>query len=343
MRNRLVWISLLCLVTASAAQAATVRIPALAGGRAKVQLVDQETRTPIIGFDGPEWATAYEALAMDTAQSITLTPTADIATVAARATCYLVTASASGGRGWSECVQVAEVAEVQELRDLVGASGIDPADITAGQVLTNAERAALDAANDPSGANAIATMADLLGPLTPSALTLTNTVWDDLRFPAQAINPVGSAAPPSVDTADGTLLFSATQTNVIAGIAQLPHKWAEGTAVYPHVHWSPTTTNVGNVAWRVEYEAQDIGGTFVGFTASDTLEASDGTAEKHQIHSLAAAGIDMTGKKVSTIIKWKLSRIGGDGTDTFTGSARLLELDFHYEIDSLGSSAETVK
>lgn len=119
MRNRLVWISLLCLVTASAAQAATVRIPALAGGRAKVQLVDQAAQTPVIGFEGPEWATAYEGLSLDTAQTITLTPTEAIATVESRPTCYLITVTTTGAAA-AFCVAVPDSQEIQDLASLAG-------------------------------------------------------------------------------------------------------------------------------------------------------------------------------------------------------------------------------
>lgn len=40
--------------------------------------------------------------------------------------------------------------------------------------------------------------------------SVTFDVWDDLRFPAQGINPAGAADAPTVDTATrpGTLLFS---------------------------------------------------------------------------------------------------------------------------------------
>lgn len=57
--------------------------------------------------------------------------------------------------------------------------------------------------------------------------------WDDLRFPAQGINPAGAASPPAVDEVltsfTGTLLFSGSQENVIAGVAQMPHSWSPGT------------------------------------------------------------------------------------------------------------------
>lgn len=174
-------------------------------------------------------------------------------------------------------------------------------------------------------------------------LYLTNTYWDDLRFPVQGINPAGSAAPPTVSNVDGTLEFSASTTNIIAGIAQLPHSWKTGTAVEAHIHWCPTNTNTGNVFWRFEYEIQPINGVFVGYgTPADTLDAGAGVAETHQIHELAE--IDASGiTTVSAIIKWKLSRIGGDATDTYNAVARLLELDFHYQIDGFGSQEEYTK
>ena len=39
----------------------------------------------------------------------------------------------------------------------------------------------------------------------------------------------------------------------------------------------------------------------------------------------------------------KLSRIGGDASDTYGADARLLEFDIHYQINTLGSELEFVK
>ena len=51
----------------------------------------------------------------------------------------------------------------------------------------------------------------------------------------------------------------------------------------------------------------------------------------------------MSGHKLSCIIKWKVSRIGGDGTDTYAADAKLLEVDFHYQIGSIGSGEQFTK
>lgn len=172
-----------------------------------------------------------------------------------------------------------------------------------------------------------------------------NIVWDDLRFPAASINPVGSPSPPTLDTADpfsGTLLFSASATNSVAGQAQLSHAWKEGSEIIPHIHWCPTSTGTGNVLWRLQYQISDVNGTFPGsYTILDVLDAGDGVTNKHQIASFSP--IVMTGKSLSCVILWKISRIGGDGTDTYASTARFLEFDIHYQIDGNGSRQEYIK
>jgi hypothetical protein len=115
----------------------------------------------VIGFEGPEWATAYENLDLTAEAVVELTPTADIATNDGTATGYLITATTTGQRGWSCCVQVPDSLTDVELVTLVGAAAIDPDDITAGLILTADERAALDAATAMDADNPIATIADV--------------------------------------------------------------------------------------------------------------------------------------------------------------------------------------
>ena len=98
----------------------------------------------------------------------------------------------------------------------------------------------------------------------------------------------------------------------------------------------------GNVLWRLEYKIANIDGTFpAALTPLDVLDAGDGVADKHQMASFAS--IAMTGYTVSCMLLILLSRIGGDGTDTYTGTAKLNEFDIHYQVDSLGSVEEYTK
>jgi len=166
--------------------------------------------------------------------------------------------------------------------------------------------------------------------------------WEDLRFPAAGINPAGSAAPPTVDTATGRLSFAPGAINVIAFQAQMPHAWLEGSSIEVHVHWSPSNTDNKRVLWRFEYKVANIGETFPGaFTPIDTLDNADGIADKHQLHDIGM--IAMVGKTLSCMLLCKLTRVGTDATDDFTGDALLCEIDFHHQVNTLGSRQETIK
>lgn len=173
-------------------------------------------------------------------------------------------------------------------------------------------------------------------------LTFTDTVWDDLRSPATAINPPGQVSDPDWDNTNGGWLFDAAGTEVLWLIVQMPHGWKEGTAIRPHIHWMPTNTNTGNVLWRMEYKWTNVHGTDAGtFSTLNVLDAGDGTALKHQIAGFEE--IDGTGKTLSSMLSIKLSRIGGDVTDTYNADALLKEFDIHYQMDALGSDEEYVK
>jgi hypothetical protein len=92
----------------------------------------------------------------------------------------------------------------------------------------------------------------------------------------------------------------------------------------------------------MEYKWVSIGATTPGsFTTVPLLDAADGVILKHQIASFGA--VSGVGQTLSSIISIKLSRIGGDGTDTYGADALLKEFDIHYEIDTMGSREELVK
>lgn len=168
--------------------------------------------------------------------------------------------------------------------------------------------------------------------------------WDDLRFPAAGINPPGQASDPDIDTTNGGLLFAAAGTEIVAFQAQMPHAWKEATSIQPHVHWQKTTSASGNVLWRFEYKMAPIGAVMdAAFTALDvtTTVAStpdNDTADEHLISSFGE--IDMTGREISDMLVCKLSRIGGDASDTYGADVRLIEADIHYQTDYPGGSRQ---
>jgi hypothetical protein len=168
--------------------------------------------------------------------------------------------------------------------------------------------------------------------------------WDDLRFPAQGINPAGAADAPAVDNVlsgfPGTLLFAGNQENVIAGVAQMPHAWRAGSAIRPHIHWSKPVGSASAVAWEFYHRQlgfpSDVAAAWVGPIAGTIAEGTPTVADSHIITSFGE--IAMTGKRESSCICWQIRRQGG--TDADNGTARLYEFDIHYLVDKQGTSSE---
>jgi hypothetical protein len=168
--------------------------------------------------------------------------------------------------------------------------------------------------------------------------------WEDLRFPAQGINPTGSAAPPGTGE-DGTLLFrGSVGVEIVAGVAQMPHGWDEGTTISPHVHWSKTTSAAGGVVWQFRYRIASVGDTLTDW--SDWADGTDevGPTDVAYTHSLASfPDLDMTGFGISCMILWQLQRDPLAAGDTYGADAALWEFDIHYQQDQPGSRREFLK
>lgn len=170
--------------------------------------------------------------------------------------------------------------------------------------------------------------------------------WDDLRFPAVGINPPGSIRDADRDTSDtvyaGTLLYDADVEEMTAGQAQMPHSWKEGSTIHPHIHWAPTDASSGNVIWQLDYDIANVSGNFAGSYSTITITGVvENDPTKHQL--LEFGTIDMSGYSLSTMILWRISRIGDSGDDTYSEEARLFEFDIHYQINSYGSRQEYIK
>jgi len=171
-----------------------------------------------------------------------------------------------------------------------------------------------------------------------------DTFWDNIRVPMSAVK-LGQTNPPGWITFNGgdlvVLGFDDARKENVYFTVQLPHSYKEGTDLEAHIHWSPITTNGGNVMWDLEYQWANISATFPASTVVPLVDAADGTAWKHQIHEMTS--IDGTGKELSSMLVCRLSRLGADGGDTHVGDAALLGVDFHYQIDAPGSYTEYTK
>lgn len=165
--------------------------------------------------------------------------------------------------------------------------------------------------------------------------------WEDLRFPAQGINPVGGAAPPAVGTT-GLLEFSGNVDNIIGGFAQMSHMWVEGSTVRPHLHLIVPASNAGtNSRWLFEYNRGNLEGDFElaykSFYSLPVVTAPN--PERVTKHLLVEFGnLPMSGYTHSAGIQWQITRLSNsDALDDDTGIWVLAEFDIHYQLDRTGT------
>lgn len=176
------------------------------------------------------------------------------------------------------------------------------------------------------------------------------TTWDDFRVEASIVKPGATAPSYKAFGPSGNLqalMFEAGHHDEAMFEMQMPHNWKLGTNIYPHVHWTPTTADAGNVVWELEYAWCNIGDAFGAPSnmASDAT-AAGGIAWMHKLTYLKSGGnnyIDGTGKTLSSMLVCRIHRNSNSGSDTLNKDVALLEVDFHYQIDSLGSDEELVK
>jgi hypothetical protein len=179
---------------------------------------------------------------------------------------------------------------------------------------------------------------------TPWSAGEDNLLWDDLRTPLSSAR-IGVNAPTLANFRDGlyALRFDAGTMNEAFLEAQLPHGWAEGTEIRPHVHWSPgNSTNTGSVVWKLEYTWANAvnppGNTWPASSTLTVTQAATGTAYAHQIADLG--GIDGTGFRISSVLVCRLYRDASNAADTFTGGAFAISFDIHHQLESDGSVTE---
>ena len=184
-----------------------------------------------------------------------------------------------------------------------------------------------------------------------SFTTITFTPrWDDVRIDATTAKIGGVRVPDFAKFRNDGLgsvgvyayMFDGTNADELFFSVQLPHSYDEGTDLKPHVHWSPMTAGSGNVVWGLECSTAPLNGTFPATSFSTVTTGAGGTQYKHQVASLSP-DISGSGLGISSVLLCRLYRNGPSGSDTFAGDAALLEIDFHYQMDSIGSANETSK
>jgi hypothetical protein len=171
---------------------------------------------------------------------------------------------------------------------------------------------------------------------SPPVLTGEGTVWDDLVF-QMTQTPAGK---PDFDTTNNGLLFPNNNVNEIIYInVQMPHCWKEGSTIYPHVHWHQA--NSATPVYKIDYRWIEMGAAVPSWTTGYTMSTKAYPYTSGTIHQLSSnsTGISGVGHTLSSILQIKLYR----NDSAYSGDTLVTSFDIHYEIDSMGSSAEYTK
>lgn len=180
-------------------------------------------------------------------------------------------------------------------------------------------------------------------------LELQNVVYDDLRITAGSFDRPGTSDPAMVVYAPGggavsTYLPEFQVDDIVSFVVQLPHGYKTGQDIKVHVHWTPGANGVtesGNkVGWKVDWTWANIGGAFGAMATADCSDACNGVDHEHNMSPEVT--ITGSGKSISSMLICNLKRTDTGTDDTWVGAASgqlpmVLEVDFHFPIDTIGS------
>ncbi|WP_159951604.1 hypothetical protein [Polaribacter septentrionalilitoris] len=181
------------------------------------------------------------------------------------------------------------------------------------------------------------------------------TRWEDLQVPVSSVNIKKVASEPKWDDFIGSISLlwfeEGEELQSVSFTVQMPHKWKEGSTIKPHIHWTSgrsgdAAPGTNRVKWALEYVWANVAGEFnstsTTLTGSVVATPNEGSIPLRE-HIITPLGdITATGKTLSSMILCRLYRVN-DGDDSYSGDAGLLEIDFHYQVDSDGSNDEYTK
>jgi len=129
--------------------------------------------------------------------------------------------------------------------------------------------------------------------------------------------------------------FDASTKQYTQFTVAMPKSWNLGTVTY-QVFWAPSTTNTGNCIFGLQGVACGDSDTIdVAFgTAIEVTDAGIGTVEDQQVTSESSAMTIAGSPADDQQSYFQLYRDAADGSDTFTGEARVLGIKIFYTTDA---------
>jgi len=128
--------------------------------------------------------------------------------------------------------------------------------------------------------------------------------------------------------------FPAGQMTEAFASFHIDHDYKPGTALYPHIHWAPSSAATGTTRWGVEYTyAKGHGQMAFGATTTIYVEqAADGTAYKHYVAEVSDANaVPGTNIETDGILLCRFFRDGAHVNDTLEDDVFVFCVDLHYQ------------
>jgi hypothetical protein len=175
------------------------------------------------------------------------------------------------------------------------------------------------------------------------------TVWDDLRTPISVASKISGKEPAEVAYKGGIVYeFNTGNDETCAFNVQLPHAYKLGTDIEFHIHYliradGANGVDPENVKWDFTYSWADIDDEQPAeTTVSTTIDVKALTADTHYLGEIAST---IDGSGISGVSSMIICSLGRDVSvaNNYTDDVLVMELDFHYQIDTLGSRDEAVK
>jgi len=174
-------------------------------------------------------------------------------------------------------------------------------------------------------------------------------VWDDLRVTLDKGKDGAKLSWMPGESSGGEIwYFQKDRLDNMSFAVQLPHSYKEGTKIYPHVHWTPEDTKAGDVEWKLYYTWANYQDNFDSATLTSAIATGPFTSGDHLITDLTGgSGIDPStegGGDISSILICRIQRDAKNAVNnTYDGDVGLLFLDFHFEMNTIGSRQQYIK
>ena len=159
----------------------------------------------------------------------------------------------------------------------------------------------------------------------------SNALYLPTTNPADQASVETTALRPELKVLD----FDASTAQYAQFAIAMPKSWNLGTVTY-QVFWSPSSTNTGNCIFGLQGVSCTEGDTAdVAFgTAIEVTDAGIGTVEDVQMTAVSSAMTIAGSPADDDQTFFQLYRDAADGSDTFTGEARVLGIKLFYTTDA---------